>query len=35
MATPKRDYVRPLDLKTGHIDMNHGAGGRLTAQLID
>ena len=35
MDTTKRDYVRPLDLKTGHIDMNHGAGGRLTAQLID
>jgi hydrogenase expression/formation protein HypE len=35
MVTPKRDYVRPLDLKTGRIDMNHGAGGRLSAQLID
>jgi hydrogenase expression/formation protein HypE len=31
----KRDYVRPLDLRTGRIDMNHGAGGRQSAQLID
>ena len=31
----KKDYVRPLDLKHGRIDMNHGAGGRSAAQLID
>lgn len=31
----KKDYVRPLDLKHGRIDMNHGAGGRAAAQLID
>ena len=35
MATPKRDYLRPLDLKHGRIDMNHGAGGRLSAQLTE
>jgi hydrogenase expression/formation protein HypE len=33
MSTPKTDYLRPLDLKRGRIDMNHGAGGRLSAQL--
>jgi hydrogenase expression/formation protein HypE len=35
MGTPKRDYLRPLDLKHGRIDMNHGAGGRLSAQLTE
>lgn len=29
-----REYSRPLDLKRGFIDMNHGAGGRLSAQLV-
>ncbi|NDY89799.1 hydrogenase expression/formation protein HypE [Ideonella livida] len=32
--TAKKDYVRPLDFKTGRVDMNHGAGGRASAQLI-
>jgi hydrogenase expression/formation protein HypE len=27
--------VRPLDLRRGRVDMNHGAGGRASAQLID
>jgi hydrogenase expression/formation protein HypE len=31
----KKDYVRPLDIKHGCIDMNHGAGGRASAQLIE
>ena len=31
----KRGYVRPLDLKRGRVDMNHGAGGRAAMQLID
>jgi hydrogenase expression/formation protein HypE len=35
MDTPKRHYTRPLDLRHGRIDMNHGAGGRLSAQLIE
>ena len=35
MDTPKRHYARPLDLKRGHIDMNHGAGGRLSMQLVE
>jgi hydrogenase expression/formation protein HypE len=30
----RKDYVRPLDWKRGRIDMNHGAGGRASAQLI-
>lgn len=28
-------YIRPLDLKHGRVDMNHGAGGRASKQLID
>ena len=31
----KTKYIRPLDLKHGHIDMGHGAGGRASAQLIE
>ena len=31
----KKNYVRPLDFKHGCIDMNHGAGGRASAQLIE
>lgn len=31
----KKDYVRPLDIRNGRVDMNHGAGGRASAQLID
>jgi hydrogenase expression/formation protein HypE len=31
----KPGYVRPLDLKGGRIDMNHGAGGRASSQLIE
>jgi hydrogenase expression/formation protein HypE len=31
----KKDYVRPLDLRGGRIDMNHGAGGRASMQLIE
>jgi len=31
----KKDYQRPIDFKTGRIDMNHGAGGRAAAQLIE
>lgn len=30
-----KDYVRPLDLRHGRVDMNHGAGGRASAQLVD
>lgn len=31
----KKNYVRPLDVRHGRIDMNHGAGGRAAAQLIE
>ena len=31
----KAGYVRALDLKTGRVDMGHGAGGKAMAQLID
>ncbi len=33
--TPKKDYLRPVDFRHGRVDMNHGAGGRASAQLID
>ncbi len=33
--TRKPDYIRPLDLRHGRVDMNHGAGGRASAQLIE
>jgi hydrogenase expression/formation protein HypE len=35
MTEVRPDYVRPLDLKHGRIDMSHGGGGRAMAQLID
>ncbi len=34
-GTVKKNYIRPLDLKNGRIDMGHGAGGRASAQLIE
>ena len=34
-GTVKRDYVRPLDIKNGRVDMSHGSGGRASAQLIE
>ncbi len=30
-----KTYTRPLDIKHGRIDMNHGAGGKVAAQLIE
>ena len=35
MSEPRKNYVRPLDIKHGRVDMAHGAGGRAMAQLID
>jgi len=35
MTSPRKSYVRPLDIRHGRIDMSHGAGGRAAAQLID
>jgi hydrogenase expression/formation protein HypE len=34
-GTVKKNYVRPIDFKSGRIDMGHGAGGRASAQLIE
>ena len=31
----KKDYIRPLDIRHGRVDMSHGAGGRASAQLIE
>ena len=30
----KKHYVRPLNIKNGKIEMNYGAGGKASAQLI-
>jgi len=30
----KPSYLRPIDFKHGLVDMNHGAGGRVGAQLV-
>ncbi|MCL2523969.1 MAG: hydrogenase expression/formation protein HypE [Betaproteobacteria bacterium] len=35
MSESRKNYVRPLDLKEGRVDMAHGSGGRAMAQLID
>ena len=35
MSSVKKDYIRPLDLRHGRIDMNHGAGGRVGTELVD
>lgn len=35
MSGSRKDYVRPLDLRNGRVDMGHGAGGRSSAQLIE
>ena len=34
MSNVKPHYQRPLDVKNGRVDMNHGAGGKASAQLI-
>jgi hydrogenase expression/formation protein HypE len=31
----RQDYVKPLDLQHGLVDLNHGAGGRAATQLIE
>jgi hydrogenase expression/formation protein HypE len=33
--TAPRDRRRPLDLRDGVVDLNHGAGGRAAAQLVE
>ena len=35
MTQTRKPYIRPLDIKTGQIDMAHGSGGRAMAQLIE
>ncbi len=35
MSTIKPDYIRPLDIHKGRIDLSHGGGGRAMAQLIE
>jgi hydrogenase expression/formation protein HypE len=35
MAEARKNYVRPLDLRHGQVDMAHGSGGRAMAQLIE
>ncbi len=30
----EKKYVRPLNFKTGRVEMNFGAGGKASAQLI-
>ena len=34
MTEQKKHYVRPLNIKTGKVEMNFGAGGKASAQLI-
>jgi hydrogenase expression/formation protein HypE len=34
-VTARPGYLRPLDLRHGRVDLNHGAGGRAAAQLVD
>jgi hydrogenase expression/formation protein HypE len=31
----KANYIRPLDIKHGRVDLSHGSGGRAMAQLIE
>lgn len=35
MTQSRKNYVRPLDIKHGQVDMAHGSGGRAMAQLIE
>jgi hydrogenase expression/formation protein HypE len=35
MNKVRENYVRPLDIKHGRVDMTHGSGGRAMAQLIE
>lgn len=35
MTLPRRAHPRPLDLKTGRVDLTHGGGGRAMAQLVE
>jgi hydrogenase expression/formation protein HypE len=35
MSKVRENYVRPLDIRHGRVDMTHGSGGRAMAQLIE
>ena len=35
MSTVRKDYIRPLDIRHGHVDMSHGSGGRAMAQRVE
>ena len=35
MNTIKSNYIRPLDILKGRVDLSHGGGGRVMAQLIE
>ncbi len=35
MSKVRENYVRPLDLKHGRVELTHGSGGRAMAQLVD
>lgn len=35
VKSPAKSKARPLDIKSGRVDMSHGAGGRSMAQLIE
>ena len=35
MSKTRENYVRPLDLKRGRVELAHGSGGRAMAQLIE
>jgi hydrogenase expression/formation protein HypE len=35
MSAVRKDYIRPLDIRHGHVDMSHGSGGRAMAQLVE
>jgi hydrogenase expression/formation protein HypE len=35
MNAIRPDYIRPLDIKHGQVDLSHGSGGRAMAQLVE
>ncbi len=35
MTTPRTPRIRPIDFEHGRIDLTHGSGGRVMAQLIE
>jgi len=35
MSSVRKGYIRPVDFKSGRVDMSHGSGGRAMAQLIE